>query len=414
MLTTNRLFIKRILRDWKFQFNVIKTAVDWTVLLYILLPAVGFGMYYYVKLWSELPAWADYIQFPLLILVLYIFTWSGSLRVYIEEADQLFLIQKRQWIQRLVKLSICYSMLLQLIVSVVLVAILAPFLVLKWNFTISEVMLLTVFVLLFKASISCFRQLISIRFAGFKAFLLMALLCAAGVVLFAAAVKLNVIQHGYLWLAVIISGFVTSFCLSKRYTMAGTFFFDVSYAEAAKWKLANLLLSAASLAAKQPVQRGKQPFLLPNSTLLFRNRNAANGLVEAFIKICLRNRANFFNYLRLLAIWVAGLLVVPGWTRWILLPAFALMMAFWAKMLLEQFLAGEFLRLFNWSFADTWAAARKSVFMISLPGVVLVSAVLGFLGWHIVGAIVMLPAGGLLSFMTASVVSVTLRNSRKR
>jgi hypothetical protein len=82
--------------------------------------------------------------------------------------------------------------------------------------------------------------------------------------------------------------------------------------------------------------------------------------------------------------------------------------------LLEQLIANEYLRLFNWSFSDTWTAVRKSIFLMSLPAVLLLSLTMGFLTWAWVGSFVLMPAGALLSYLMAAVASISVRNSHKR
>lgn len=45
MITPAKLFKKRIVSDWKFQYKVWRMAIDWTVALYIVIPAIILGIY---------------------------------------------------------------------------------------------------------------------------------------------------------------------------------------------------------------------------------------------------------------------------------------------------------------------------------------------------------------------------------
>lgn len=89
------LFISRLKADCLYQLRIIKLVIDWTVALYIVLPAAGIGVYQYIK-WLNEGAFANGWQAELIVLAPAVFTLFGSVRTFLIEADQLYLLQKRR------------------------------------------------------------------------------------------------------------------------------------------------------------------------------------------------------------------------------------------------------------------------------------------------------------------------------
>ena len=44
MMSPGKLFAKRLFAELKFQFSIWRTTIDWTVALYIVLPAIALGI----------------------------------------------------------------------------------------------------------------------------------------------------------------------------------------------------------------------------------------------------------------------------------------------------------------------------------------------------------------------------------
>lgn len=103
-------------------------AVDWTVALYFIVPAVGFSIYFYLSLWRETPTWPALIPAWAWLALLYVITGLGGIRQFVEEADVLFLLQKPDWIQRLRRFGLIYSVILKVGAAAFGIIIAAPFL----------------------------------------------------------------------------------------------------------------------------------------------------------------------------------------------------------------------------------------------------------------------------------------------
>lgn len=117
MITPAQLFFRRVRAEWRFQYGVWKTAIDWTVALYIVIPAALIGLNYYALLWKNQYGWMEGLSFNWLLIAVYIFAWSGWIRTFMEEGDQLFLLRCKGWVKRIVALGLGYSVVLNIFSS---------------------------------------------------------------------------------------------------------------------------------------------------------------------------------------------------------------------------------------------------------------------------------------------------------
>ena len=50
-----KLFRDRYIRDRKYQYRVIRSIADWTIIIYLIIPALLFIIFQYRSWWMELP-----------------------------------------------------------------------------------------------------------------------------------------------------------------------------------------------------------------------------------------------------------------------------------------------------------------------------------------------------------------------
>ena len=80
MMTVTRLLLLRIVSDWKYQYQVFRTAVDWIVAIYIVIPFSYIFIDFYLSLWREVPGWLFSIPLNALIGIILVFIWSGTVQ----------------------------------------------------------------------------------------------------------------------------------------------------------------------------------------------------------------------------------------------------------------------------------------------------------------------------------------------
>src|SRR5690554_2344582 len=115
MRNIHLLFWQRLRSDWRFQFSIFKMVIeDWVVALYIVVPGLALFLHTYRGWWLEPPTLFHYLPLETLLPIVVIFCWSSTLRIFVEEADQLFLYQHTSWHKGIVTYSVIYNILFSL------------------------------------------------------------------------------------------------------------------------------------------------------------------------------------------------------------------------------------------------------------------------------------------------------------
>lgn len=98
------LLRRRLFSHFREQSAIIRTAVDWTVLLYILIPGGLLGGRFYYGYWNgNLPGWFSHVPFVVVPSLLAILLATGGIVLLLQEGDLLFLRQRQNWISTILK-----------------------------------------------------------------------------------------------------------------------------------------------------------------------------------------------------------------------------------------------------------------------------------------------------------------------
>ncbi|WXB83231.1 ABC transporter permease [Bacillus subtilis subsp. subtilis] len=123
------LFFRRLFDYYKYQFKVLHAVIDWTVALYIVLPAIAFVIYQYIDLMNGrglLYEWSEVAEWRWLYAVCVLIMFTGSIRTFLMEADKVFLLQKKEIIYQLKRYALLYSFLATLAKWLLLFFIVLP------------------------------------------------------------------------------------------------------------------------------------------------------------------------------------------------------------------------------------------------------------------------------------------------
>lgn len=122
------MFTKRLYRSYQFNFKLIKSITDWTVLLYLVVPSVIIGFFLYRDIAGNFQIF-ELQPIPLLLLLFGIsfFLVKPSLRLFIYDADLLFFKQQRRKIHHIKLWGYSYSFLHYNFVLVILLVLASPF-----------------------------------------------------------------------------------------------------------------------------------------------------------------------------------------------------------------------------------------------------------------------------------------------
>lgn len=406
MMTAAKLFLRRLVSEWKYQFEVWTTVVDWVVALYIVIPFLGLFLQQYLSWWRKIPEWLVYTPLNVLLGIIVLFTWSGTIRIFVEDADQLFLLQQKTWIRQIKKYSLGYSIVINLFTTSLVIIVIAPLLLRHYGFSFTECVWLVLFTFVFKTAIGIGKQLTALHFKGLIQRLVMFVLLLITGTYYRLSMVFLLSHRSLFYLSALVLLTTLILLLYRRVSIRGTFSEDVSREQDAKLKLANLFLQIHGTQMKKPKISRKRPLLFRNSNLLFRERTPVNGLVELTLKTVLRNSKHVTFYLQLIGGCLLMILAAPPIWKLLLWVAFLIILTFIVWLYWQEAVNSPFVSLFSWLRETKVAAASKAVFLMALPGQMIISLVVVLQIHSGLSGIVMLPLGILIGYVTAKFIPV--------
>ncbi|MBM7866023.1 hypothetical protein GTO89_06285 [Heliobacterium gestii] len=484
MISAKALFLRRLRSEWRFQYDIGKTVVDWTVALYILVPALYLLGKAWFSWWSDAPVWLTGAPPVLVQSFLLLFVFTGRIRIFVEEADHLFLLRQPSWFRRILAFGIAYSLVKDLLITFLLFLLLSPFLMTVCALSFTQMTLLIGVTLLFRAVMALVRQLAMLRYAGWKRALLFFLLFSLSALLYRSELAAlagpplapsvfvgwgyssilekpngpGVPPHienlplpasplpttpaepeppeltnpesaqpvqpppagssllpnrsvppgsGAIFAAVTVLAMTALLggLIRLRLRWRGNFFDDAARERQERLRYAALILNAAGIRFRKPNRRRQRPFAFRRSDALFRQRTAVNVLTEASLKMVLRSRSRLSRYGQMTLLGLFAVTIAPGIWKWAMWLGGIVVMTQWTGYYWKEMIQAEFVQLFQWTRADQRSAAERSLFLLSLPALLLFSATTGFQVFSWLGVAIAVPLGLLAGYVTAHMLS---------
>lgn len=303
--------------------------------------------------------------------------------------------------KKLIKLSLVYYLGFNLLETLPFSLILAPFLILYYGFSPAEFLELSVFVFGLKASIDISKQLIERRFQGWnQTFIKMAVVIVSGIYLRLSVFLLTGLNNLFfcsaalLFLALIILTYM-------RITISGVFYEDVISGQASKLKMVNLLLRQAGTAAKRTKDRRQRPWVFRNSNPIYRKRTSENVLIELCIKSTIRNGEDIKFYFEVVAMCLLMLTAFPKDWKWFLWFMFIVLLTNMIRLFWQKFLNSPFVKLFPLISETQMSAASRTLFLMALPGQILIGLVTAIQTQEWLISLLMFPIGLIIARLAA-------------
>jgi len=405
MMTVTRLLLLRIVSDWRYQYQVARTAVDWIVAIYVIIPFSYIFIDFYLSLWREVPGWLFSIPLNALIGLILVFIWSGTVRIFLEDADQIFLLQRKIWTNRIIMYSLGYSMGSNLLSSCFFLIILAPLLLLRFGFSTAEIIWLTFLIVEFKTCIGIVKQLVKLRFKGWTQYIIWIVLFLITIVYLREGVALLLNQWDLFYVLELSLLIALILLLTLRMNLQGAFLEDIFREKNVKLRLAKVMLQSLGTYVKKPRFARKRPLLFRNSNLIFKKRNSVNVLVEICIKAVLRNAGDVGFYLQMVGVYVGIIVVFPGYFKWLLWIVLSIVLTYVVKISWLGVINAPFVCFFPWLPETKIVAARKAIFLMALPGQLLLGFVVVQQSHSWVGGLMLVPLTVVAGFFIAKRIS---------
>ncbi len=376
MTSVKQLFFSRFKKGWLYQYKVWKSAIDWVVWLYILLPALAIFIYQYYLLFLGQVEWARVVPIELTWVLLFLLSWTGGMRLFIEEGDLLFLRQQKRWLLGLMRLGIMYSMVKNLFFTIIVFILLYPFWVVYGDMFNSEVALFFVFMFVFRFILQFSRQFIEVTYHGWWSIV-------ANGLFFISMLFVYYLYCANSFTSKLVLTFLLSVILfslyKKRMRTTWCFYQDCLREEHYRLRLTMFFVGATGYKADKSFFKRTKPLLLfPKSMRIFKDRSNPNLLTEAFLKFFLRNKTRLMFHLQLTGMFVFALSIAPSWVKWLLLPICMFSSIHSIKTTWRELKAHSFFKLFSFQdHEETTRAVKRAICILALPNCFLFGLIVG-------------------------------------
>ncbi len=382
-----QVFVKRVRSNGRFQRKIWTMTVDWVIAVYLIVPAVVIGGLYYRGFWQGNVQWFSAIPDVFVILALYVYVWTGRLRLFVEKADQLFLRQKGAWMRSFMTWGSWYSFALTVLSAGMLFVILAPYFIVVQGMDVRTFGLAFLLVILSRWHMMLIRSLQRTTAKRIGRWLSLGFLFVAGGLLFGWTL-LRMPQWALGMPLICLVLFISALFLWRmKINQRGNFLFDCIREEKHKWRYAKWVLNMSSASAAQmgvePFMKQKaehprrSPWIFRQSKPLFQQRTPANILTETYVKSFLRNRQHLLDFGKIIGLCTFGVAYLPLTLKWIMWIISFFLIRQWLSGGWHEMMNSSFFKLFDWQEEDLNKARQKAVRLILIPGFLWVSIVLG-------------------------------------
>ncbi|GIN57662.1 putative transporter YthQ [Lederbergia ruris] len=331
-MKSSKLFWLRLKQEWEHRFRTIKSIVDWTVFVYFVLPATVISFFIYRSWWLEIPNWMEGMPIQLLALFFFLL-WGDHFHTYVREADRIFLRKNKKLFLQLKQWGILYSYCFQcLSVSGLGIAI-APFWYQHFHLHTGNFLLFAGLWVSLKWLIMSIKGKWNVQVRGWRSLLRGIPLVIGALIIWELGFRLFIQEEaGWLLLLIVINTALSILFVRRRFTSVYNFEQDLAIDELEKNKYTEMIFQLSLDIEKQPrisTNRTK-PRLYAQSNRLFKNRNEKTGYLELFIKAVTRNSQYIFQYLQIISVTSAAIILLPPvWLKIAVMISGALFLSTW-------------------------------------------------------------------------------------
>ncbi|RFU68717.1 hypothetical protein D0469_11305 [Peribacillus saganii] len=303
-----QIFGDRLVREWRFQYGVIKSIADWTIMLYLLIPGAAIGFMIYRSWWINPPAWSLEMPVEVYYIVLLLITFLGQYRTFTEEADKVFMAKHRLLFTGMKRWAYLYSVISQALGVAAAVLIMLPLLLKIHQFSIYETVSAAAFFIGLRLLISAIKVHISDIGSVWNRKL-------ASFTMFSAAANLSVLilwePSWLIFIEALIVGAASVFLYYPRTTKLGYIDDEVALERKQRVKYINLIFTMSNDIENSKIITRKKPLLYRNSKRMFKKRTPINGYKELFFKLFIRDFGTLASYYQIVAVTVAAIVILP-------------------------------------------------------------------------------------------------------
>lgn len=405
MITPSQLFRIRLKRNGKEQFRAWTSVLDWTVWVYLLIPGLFISGGLYRELWMDMADWADQIPWTILYpIVLFIILMFGRLRIFVEEAERLFLLQHLHWLQVIKRWGILYMLVSKAVILLLPFVVLLPFLWKVERLSLQQFILAYTFTLLIGLAMSLGSHLLVGRFKGWRKWVVESVF----LILFGAVYFIPMFaganNSGLLVISII--GAMLLFIVLLYFTLRASIQFEAEVKNESEARLRSTELLMSQVIESKRLISFRRPIVFRRSQRLFRKSDPSTMLAEMRLKAFLRGFTHIRVWIGFISASAFAVNMVPAPIAAFLLISLPMIGSSWLHLQWRQWFTEPFIAQFPWSEEDEKRAVVLSRFWLLLPAMAIWSAVFGF---KLAGLWTVLPAAVICCVVLYGVNRFALR-----
>ncbi|PEW00224.1 ABC transporter permease [Bacillus cereus] len=338
-------FYKRLRHELERKWKSIRSVTDWTVALYIIIPALIFMGIYYRSLWINEVSMEETIYFGLGLLAFYLVTYSRGVRSFFEQADSLFLISYPAHMRKLLHYGMVYTFVQIAITNVMVVVVMLPVLIKSIGATTVQIVLFWVFFTAFQCMLSLLTRLIQVR-AGKRWILWIVKSIVFSMSLSFVGISLFFIYKNlfYSILCIGLVVFLVIVLVKEKMNYKNYFFKEVEKEKEESMRWTSGIMQVGGHAAK-PSSSNKKPWMFPRSKK-FLGKKADSRIVESFLKEFFRTNSARIFYIQIVCISTVSIIMTPRWIAAIILVFALFAISRYARDYWNEFTKKMFLHLY--------------------------------------------------------------------
>ncbi|GAB6551832.1 ABC transporter permease [Bacillus mobilis] len=338
-------FYKRLRHELGRKWKSIRSIADWTVALYIIIPALIFIGIYYRSLWIEELSMGETVYFGLGLLVFYVITYSRGVRSFFEQADSLFLISYPAHMQKLMQYGMTYTFIRIAITNVVVVVAMLPVLMKSIGVTKIQVVLFWLFFTVFRFMLSLLTRFIHVRVGKrWLIWIIKNIISSISLSFFGLSLFLIYKNPFYSILSIGLAVFLIIVLIKEKRNYKNCFFKEIEKEKEESMRWTSGIMQVGGHTAK-PSSSNKKPWMFPRSKKLL-GKKKDSRIVESFLKEFFRTSSARIFYIQIVCISTVSIIMSPRWIAAIIL-AFALVgISRYARDYWNEFTKKMFLHLY--------------------------------------------------------------------
>ncbi|PEF32776.1 ABC transporter permease [Bacillus wiedmannii] len=338
-------FYKRLRHELRRKWKSIRSITDWTVALYIIIPALIFMGIYYRSLWIEELSMGETVYFGLGLFAFYVITYSRGVRSFFEQADSLFLISYPAHMQKLIQYGMTYTFIRIAITNVIVVVTMLPVLMKSIGVTKIQVVLFWLFFTVFRFLLSLLTRFIHVRVGKrWLLWIIKNVIFSISLTFFGLSLFLIYTNPVYSILSIGLAVFLIIGLIKEKLNYKNCFFKEVEKEKEESMRWTSRIMQVGGHTAK-PSSSNKKPWMFPRSKK-FLGKKKESRIVESFLKEFFRTSSARIFYIQIVCISTVSIIMSPRWIAAIIL-AFALVgISRYARDYWNEFTKKMFLHLY--------------------------------------------------------------------